>query len=144
MSVESKKTPVWFWILAVIGLIWFAMGPFDYIATHYRFDWYLSGFTEEQLAYFYGFPAWYVATWAISVFGSFIGAILLLMRRKLASVAFLISLIFFVIGAVYSFGFTAALDVMGSFGAIFSVVIFASVLGYFWLARSASSSGILK
>ena len=31
MSVETRKTPIWFWILAVIGLLWFGMGAFDYI-----------------------------------------------------------------------------------------------------------------
>ena len=144
MSVETRKTPIWFWILAVIGLLWFGMGAFDYIATQYRLDWYMAEYTEDQLAYYYGFPAWYVATWAISVFGSFIGAILLLMRKKLSSVAFLISLFSFVVGAIYSYGFSAALEMMGAFGAIFSVVIFLSILGYFWLARSASSRGILK
>tara|TARA_R110002073_G_scaffold19336_12_gene70748 strand:- start:18891 stop:19325 length:435 start_codon:yes stop_codon:yes gene_type:complete len=144
MSVETRKTPIWFWILAVIGLLWFGMGAFDYIATQYRLDWYMAEYTEDQLAYYYGFPAWYVATWAISVFGSFIGAVLLLMRRKLASVAFLISLFSFVIAAIYSYGFSAAFEMMGAFGAIFSVVIFLSILGYFWLARSASSRGILK
>lgn len=105
----------------------------------------MSNFTEEQLAYFYGFPSWYVATWAISVWGSFIGAILLLLRMKLASLLFLVSLISFIVGAIYSFGFTNGVEIMGGFGAvIFSAVIFVSILAYFWLARWASQRGILK
>jgi len=145
MSKTRAKTPVWYWILAVIGLMWFAMGAFDYIATQYRFDFYIAEYTEEQLAYFYGFPAWYVAIWAISVWGAVAGAVLLLMRKKASSLMFLISLISFVIGAIYSYGFTNAMEMMGGIGTvIFSAVIFLSILGYFWLARSASASGILR
>lgn len=145
MSATREKTPVWFWILSVIGLLWFAMGAFDYSATQLRLDFYMSAFTEEQLAYFYGFPAWYEATWAISVWGAVAGAVLLLMRKKAASLMFLISLISFVIGAIYSYGFTNAMEMMGGIGSvIFSAVIFLSILGYFWLARSASASGILR
>ncbi|WP_420434591.1 hypothetical protein [Hyphobacterium sp.] len=145
MTFSQAKTPVWFWILGVIGVLWFAMGAFDYAATQLRLDFYMSNFNDEQLALFYGFPAWYVATWAISVWGSFIGAILLLMRMKLASLLFLVSLISFIIGAIYSYAFTNAMELMGGLPAIiFSVVIFLSVLGYFWLARWASQRGILK
>jgi hypothetical protein len=145
MSASQVKTPVWFWIVGIIGLLWFAMGAFDYAATQLRLDFYMSNFTEEQLAYFYGFPAWYVATWAISVWGSFIGAVLLLMRMKLASLLFLVSLISFIVGAIYSYGFTNAVEMMGGFGAvIFSAVIFLSILGFFWLARWGSQRGILK
>ena len=145
MSKTRAKTPVWYWILAVIGLMWFAMGAFDYIATQYRFDFYIAEYTEEQLAYFYGFPAWYVAIWAISVWGAVAGAVLLLMRKKASSLMFLISLISFIIAAIYSYGFTNAMEMMGGIGTvIFSAVIFLSILGYFWLARSASASGILR
>lgn len=144
MSEMRAKTPVWFWIVSVIGLFWFAMGAFDYTATQYRLDFYLAGFTEEQLAYFYSFPSWHIAVWAISVFGSFIGVILLLMRNKLASLFFLISLISYIISAIYLFGFTEAVAMMGIGSVIFSAVIFLSILGYFWLARWASTRGILR
>lgn len=145
MPDAHEKAPIWFWILAVIGLLWFAMGAFDYSATQLQLDFYMSAFTEEQLAHFYGFPAWYVATWAISVWGAVAGAVLLLMRKKAASLMFLISLVSFVIGAIYSYGFTNAMEIMGGIGpVIFSAVIFLSILGYFWLARTASANGILR
>lgn len=145
MQLSQPKTPVWFWILGVVGLLWFAMGAFDYAATQLRLDFYMSSFTEEQLTYFYGFPAWYKATWAISVWGCFVGAILMLMRNKLASLAFFISLISFIIGAIYSFGFTNGMEIMGGLGAlIFSIVIFLSILLFFWVARWASQKGILR
>ena len=144
MTLSQAKTPVWYWILAVIGLLWFGLGALDYTATQYRLDWYMGGFTEEQLAHFYGFPTWFYAVWALSVWGSFLGAILLILRMKLASLAFLVALITYVIASIYSYGFSDAYAVMGLFGVVFGIVIFVSVLAYFWLARWASQRGILK
>jgi len=57
---------------------------------------------------------------------------------------FLVSIVCFVGSAIYSFGFTPAIEMMGIFGVIFSAVIFLSLLGFFWMARWASSAGILK
>lgn len=139
----GAKVPVWYWIAGIVGLLWFGLGAWDYTATQFRFDWYMASFTEEQLAHFYGFPTWFYAVWALSVWGSFLGAILLLVRSKFASLAFLIALITYVIASIYSYGFADAYAVMGWFGVIFGLVIFLSVLGYFWLARWAKMRGIL-
>ncbi|MEE2526909.1 hypothetical protein V0U79_11050 [Hyphobacterium sp. HN65] len=145
MFETQAKTPVWFWIVGVIGLLWFSMGAFDYVATQYRLDFYMSEFTPEQLEFFYGFPAWYKAIWAISVWTAVIGSVLLLIRNKLASLMFFISLISFIVSAIYSYGFTNAMEMMGGIGSIiFSIVIFLSVLAFFWLARWAAGKGILR
>lgn len=144
MTFSQAKTPVWYWILAVIGLLWFGMGAWDYSATQLRIDWYMASFTDEQLAHFYGFPTWFYAVWALSVWGSFVGAVLLILRMKLAALAFLVALITYVISAIYSYVFSDAYAIMGMFGVVFGLVILVSVLGYFWLARWASQRGILK
>ncbi|MEJ2086529.1 MAG: hypothetical protein P8Y44_12770, partial [Acidobacteriota bacterium] len=59
------KTPVHLWIIGVLALLWDGMGAFDYLATKLKLDFYMSQFNEQQLAYFYGFPAWVTAFWAI-------------------------------------------------------------------------------
>ena len=61
---NSVKTPVHFWIVALIAVIWNSLGAFDYLATKLKLDFYMSNFTPEQLDYFYGFPAWMVVAWA--------------------------------------------------------------------------------
>lgn len=145
MQLSQPKTPVWYWILAVIAVLWNAIGAFDYAATKLRLDFYMSAFTPEQLEFFYGFPAWYSAVWAIAVWTAFIGSLMLVFRMKLAALTFLISIVSFIVSAIYIYGFTNGLEIMGGFGAlIFSGVIFVSLLVFFWLARWASLRGILK
>jgi hypothetical protein len=67
------------WVVGTLGLAWSAIGAFDYVMTETRNATYMSAFTPEQLAFFYGFPAWVVAAWAIAVwvfFASLAGPLL--------------------------------------------------------------------
>ena len=42
----------------------------------------MGQFSPEQLEFFYGFPTWLVAFWAIAVWGGVLGVVLLLIAQK--------------------------------------------------------------
>lgn len=48
---ESQRvsTPIHLWIIAVIALLWSAMGAFDYLMTQTQNEAYMGQFTQEQL-----------------------------------------------------------------------------------------------
>jgi hypothetical protein len=117
------EAPMHLWIVGILALLWNAMGAWDYLATELRLEAYMEGFTEEQLAYFYGFPSWVVAFWAIAVWGSLLASIGLLLRRKWSVWAFGVSFVALVVTSIYNFGLSNGAEVMGSTGVIFSVVI---------------------
>ena len=83
----------------------------------------MSQFTPEQLEYFYGFPAWLDAFWALAVWGGVLGALLLLTRRRAAVPVLLTSLVAMVVISIHNFVLTDGLDVMGGAGVAFSGVI---------------------
>ena len=82
MSEATVKTPIHLWIIGILALLWNAIGAFDYVATQTQMESYMSQFTPEQLDYFYGFPTWVVAAWAIAVWSSLLGSVALLVRKK--------------------------------------------------------------
>ncbi|MGJ3231697.1 MAG: hypothetical protein ACFE0P_07860 [Oceanicaulis sp.] len=139
----ASKTPIWFYIVGVVAVLWNAMGALDYTMTKLQNEAYLAGFSEAQSAYFTGFPAWYTAIWAIAVWSALAASLLLLVRRKLAAPVFLVSLGFFLISAAYLYGFTPAMEMMGAGGAVFSVVIFASLVFFWWFSRFSAARGWL-
>lgn len=144
-AFARPKTPVWFWIVGVVALIWNSFGAVDYTLTQIGNEAYLAAFTEEQLAFYLGFPAWYEAVWAIAVWSAVVASIALLIRSKYAAPVFLVSLAFFLVSAAYLFGFTAAFDLMGGIGGvIFSVVIFASLVAFWRVADWGVKAGILR
>ena len=103
----------------------------------------MSQFTEEQLAYFYGFPAWAVSGWAFAVWSAVVGSVGLLLRRKWSVWAFAVALIGMAVSSIYTFGVSNGAEMMGSGGVIFSVVIWAIsifLLVYTW---SQTKRGVL-
>ena len=122
-SGTRPRTPVHLWIIGVLALLWNMMGAFDYLATKLQLDFYMSQFSEEQLAYFYGFPAWVVAAWAFGVWGALAGSVGLLLRRKWSVWAFVVSIAGMVVTTIYNFGMTNGAEIMGSGAMVFSVII---------------------
>ncbi|MEQ8403845.1 MAG: hypothetical protein RKE49_02025 [Oceanicaulis sp.] len=141
---SAAKTPVWFYIIGVVAVLWNAMGAVDYVMTQFRVEAYMASFSEEQLAYFYGFPAWFVAVWATAVWSALAASLLLLFRSKLAAPIFLLSLAGFVINTIYTFAFTPALEIMGAGNVVFSGVIFASLVFLWWFSRFSETRGWLR
>ncbi len=138
-------TPWHLWVIAVVALLWNVMGAFDYYMSQTRNEAYMAMFTPEQLEFFYSFPAWSVALWAIAVWGGVLGCILLLLRNKLAVCVFLISLICMVINTIYIYGFTNGIEVMGDpFSIAFSAAIFIVALFLYLYSKSMQTKNIIS
>lgn len=138
MNENTGKAPIHLWIVGILSLLWNAMGAFDYTATQLRLDFYMSNFSEEQLAYFYGFPAWAKAFWAIGVWASLLGSLFLLLRKALAAWLFGAAIIGLVGTSIHNFVLTDGAALMGEGAVMFSVVIWViALLLYFYAAAMA-------
>ena len=144
MNEPAAKAPVHFWIVAVLALLWNAGGAFDYTATQTRLEAYMSNFTPEQLAYFYGFPAWAVACWAIAVWSALLGSIALILRRAWAVWLFGLALVGLVLTTVYNFVLSDGAEIMGTGAVYFSVVIWVISIFLFLYARAMAKNGVLR
>lgn len=138
------RTPVHLWIVGTLALLWNAMGAFDYLATQLKLDFYMSQFSEEQLAYFYGFPAWAVAGWAFGVWGALAGAVGLLLRRRWAVWAFAVSLAGLVVSSLFTLVLSNGAEIMGTAGAVFSAVIWAVAIVLLVYSRAMASRAVLR
>lgn len=138
-----RRTPVHLWIVGVLALLWNLMGAFDYLATQLKLDWYMSHFTEEQLAFFYGFPAWAISGWAFGVWGAVVGSIGLLLRQKWSVWAYAVSLAGMVVSSIYTFGVSNGAEMMGSGAVIFTVVIWVISILLLVYAWSQAKRGVL-
>ncbi len=117
------KTPVHLWVVGVLSLLWNLMGAFDYSASQLRLDFYMSQFSEAQLAYFYSFPSWAVAGWAFGVWGALAGSVGLLLRRRWSLWAFVVSFVGMAVSSIYTLALSNGAEVMGTAGVVFSGVI---------------------
>lgn len=141
--VNPQRTPWHLWAVAIVGLLWNAVGAYDYVMTQTQNEAYMGQFTAEQLAFFYGLPAWVVATWAIAVWGGVLGTLLLLLRKRLAVGVFLVSFLAMIVTSIHNFLLSDGLEAMGVPGVLFSALIFAVALGLWLYARAMARRGVL-
>jgi len=143
MSDTPARTPRHLWIVGIVSLLWNLVGAFDYVMTETKNEAYMGKFTQEQLDYVYGFPAWLIAFWALAVWGAVLGSVLLLLRRRLAVPVFLVSFACMAVTMVYNYGIAGGYAVMGAGGLVFSIVIFAVGLVLVIYARRMAARGVL-
>lgn len=139
----AVQTPIHLWIVGGATLLWNAVGAFDYVMTQTQNEGYMSQFTAEQLEFFYGFPTWVVAFWALAVWGGVLGSILLLMRKSLAVPVFVVSLASMVVTTFQNYVLSDASEVIGAAGIAFSGVIFLIAVALVLYARAMRERGVL-
>ena len=140
---KTTRTPIHLWIVSILAVLWNAMGAYDYIATQYRIESYMSQFTAEQLEYFYNFPVWMDAAWAIAIWASVLGSLSLLLRKAWAVSLFSASILGLAVSTVYNFVLSDGRAVMGSEAATFTVVIWVIALFLFFYAKAMAARKVL-
>ncbi|MGB1042265.1 MAG: hypothetical protein ACPGU6_02640 [Tenacibaculum sp.] len=141
---NSNKPTTLFWVIGIMALIWNAMGVMAYISQAYMTDDMKAALPEAERALYENVPSWVTAAFAIAVFGGVLGAILLLMKKKLAKVVFLISLIGIVAQMSYNFFMSKAAEVYGPGGMVMPIMVI--IIGVFLLqyAKKSETNGWLS
>jgi len=138
------RAPWHLWVVGIAALLWNAVGALDYVMTQTRNAQYMAAFTAEQLAFFYGLPAWTVAAWAIAVWGGVLGSLLLLLRKSLAVWIFLASLAGVVLTTIQNYVLSNGMEIMGGPGAaVFAAVIFVVAVALYVYARAMAARRVL-
>jgi hypothetical protein len=144
-SPPTRSTPRHLWIVGGLALLWNCIGGLDFLMTQTRNASYMSSFSAEQLAYFYGLPAWVIVSWALGVWGGVLGSLLLLLRRRLAVPVFALSLLAALATFVHNHLLTRGTEIMGGVGAaLFSAVILAIALALLLYAQRLASRSVLR
>jgi len=146
---EVRKTPWHLWVVGILGLLWNLMAVTDYTFAKMKSDWYMKemgGFTPDQIAWFDSFPMWANVGWALGVWGSFLGALLLLARSRYAVTSFIVSAAGLAVMTIYQFVLKKD-EFMGLFGPgpmYFTIVIWVILIALFLYARKQAAAGVLR
>ena len=138
------RRPAHLWVVGILSLLWNSFGAFDYLATQMQLDFYVGQFTEQQRAYFEGFPPWFVAAWAFGVWGAFAGSIGLLLARRWAVWAFAVSLAGLAVNTLYSFVLSDGAEVMGTAGVGMTALIWVVAIALLAYSVRQKSRGVLR
>ena len=144
MTTPNKPNK-WFWIIAVLALLWNLMGVSRYLMEAYNVESFRTQFNEDQLALMDGSPSWLTAVFAIAVFSGLIACVALLLKRKLAIILFGISLLFVLIQMISVWVTTNTIEVFGTVDGVVMpmIVIIISIFLYYY-SKGASQKGWLS
>lgn len=137
----STKPPVWFWIVAVVALLWNALGIMAYLMRAYMTDEAIAAMPQEQQVYLQNQPAWYMGVFAIAVFGGTLGSLLLLLRKALAYWVFVVSLICVVAQWGYDLFMVETSPAFESSGIAMAVMIPLFSVALVFISRTAKAKG---
>lgn len=145
---QSTRAPMHLWIVGILSLLWNAIGGLDYTMTQTRNMAYLKGIggmTDQQIAYFDTLPAWVTAIWALGVWGAIAGSILLLMRRRSAVAAFLVSLLGLIASTVWQYNSKTIPPEFKSSAAMgFTAFLWVVAIGLLLYARAMRARNVLR
>ena len=140
---EGGKVPAWYWVAAVGALLFECLGCFFYLAEVRLTPEQIATLPLDQAAMLGARPAWYYAAFGVAVWVGLAGAAGLLLRKKWAVPALLISLVAVIVQ------FSAVLIVpemrnISSDELLGPIVVALVCYGIFMLARLAKRRGWLR
>jgi hypothetical protein len=142
--MSELKIPVWFWVVAVIGLLWNAMGVMAFIQSMMMTTEALMKLSEAEQQLIKNTPAWANQAFAIAVFAGFIGCLLMIFKRKLALPILIVSLLAVLVQMYNAFFIMDSIAVFGPGGAIMPAMVIVIGILLIWLAKFAISKAWLK
>ena len=139
---SEAKAPVWFWIVAILLVLWEAMGCYACISQIKLGAAAMGPVDAWSLRYYAALPVWYNWVYAVATFGGLLGGLALLLRDKRTSILFWIS--FAAVIVMFSYAF-AATDLIAHKGLarVLPFPIFIAAVGAFsiWFTRFADGRG---
>ncbi len=139
---STVKPPVWFWVVAAIGLVWNLFGVMAYLGSVYMPPEAFEALDPDRQAFIENTPSWVTAAFAIAVFAGTIGCLLLLFRKRLALPLLGASLGGILVQQYYGFIGSNALEVYGTGeGLVLPLVVLIFAILLIVLGRRAARNG---
>lgn len=144
--MENQKTavPMWFWAVAAFALLWNLMGVSSFLMQVSMTDESLKALPLAEQELYNSYPLWTYSAFAIAVFGGMIGSVGLLMKKKWAKPAFIISLLAIIPQMIQNLFFTNAREVYGPGTEVMPILIIVFGLFLVWFSTLAINKGWLK
>ena len=144
MSENSNKPGLLFWIIGVLALLWNAMGIKAYLDQAYQTETYLENTPQEMLELAADTPSWVTAAFAVAVFASTFACILLLLRKRLAQLLFLLGFLAVILQTLYTTSVEGIFDTLETFNLVMFIMIPVIAFFLYFYSKSAAKKGWLS
>ena len=140
MTDRINKPTITFWIISAVALLWNISGVVAYLSQAYMTDEVLAALPEADQAYYNNVPGWVTGAFAIAVFAGVFACVGLLMRKKWATILFMVSFIAVIAQFTYNFFIQNFMEVSG-IRMIWPIVIIVVAFFLIWFSRKSEKEG---
>jgi hypothetical protein len=145
----NARAPAHLWIVGALSLLWNGSGAYDYLMTRSKgaayVDSMMPGTGEAVVAYINSFPIWASFGWGLGVWMGLAGSILLLVRHRLAVIAFGLSLAGAILGIGYQLMRPADIPAMHQgFNVVVPYLVILIALALYLYSRAQLRKGVLR
>lgn len=138
---STTKPATWFWIVSALALVWNLMGVMAYIMQVTMTPEALQALPENERTLMESVPTWATGAFAIAVWGSTLGSILLLMRKKIATPVLIFSFAGILVQMYYNLFMSKSMEVYGPGGLAMPIMVLIFGAFLIWFSRKATSHG---
>ena len=144
--MENQKTviPKWYWVVAIFFLLWNFMGVGSFFQYTFITDEALQALPDAERDLYNSYPFWTEIAFAFAVFGGAIGSLGLIIRKKWAKSAFIVSLVAIIPQMTHNLFFTNAREVYGPGTEIMPVLIIIFGVFLVWFSALGIKKNWLK
>ena len=140
MTSYLRKPRSLFYVISSMALVWNLMGVFNYLGQVLMSDEVLASLPKDQQLLYQDVPAWVTAAFAVAVFSGTLGAVFLLLKKKIASTFFILSFIGIVTQMSYGLLLDEKTDNYGPLGLLMPLMIIAVVAYLIWYSKKAKEN----
>lgn len=141
---HKASPPVWFWVIAVVALLWFLMDISMFFMRVFMTEDGLNAMPANQQHLYRNMPLWVNVVFAGEVFGGALGSIGLLLRTRRALPLFVVSILGVLSQTFHIWIRSDAISVMGVFAVVAPLVAILIGVGMIVLTTSAIAKGWLR
>lgn len=140
----SRKAPWHLWLVGILALVFNAGAANDYLMLKFNNASYRAALSEAQLAHYDAYPVWMSAAWAMTVWFAVLGAIMLLLRKRIAAGCFALSSAAYLVALTYTYSIAdPAPGVLSDAGNIFAAIMGAHLIALWLYSRRMFRIGVL-
>lgn len=145
MTKFAEEIPGSFRIVAILAILWMLAGCASYIMHVTMTPADIAALPQGQQTFMNNSPSWVYALFGIATWGGLAGAVLLLMKRRLAVTLLLVSLVAAVLQVLANYFVQDAWNLLGGATSLFMPVLIVGLGFFFWnYAKGAAAKGWLK
>tara|TARA_R110001583_G_scaffold84281_5_gene221875 strand:- start:31922 stop:32353 length:432 start_codon:yes stop_codon:yes gene_type:complete len=139
MTKSINKPTIIFWIICSIALLWNLMGVIEYLNTAYMTEETLALLPLNEQNFYTNTPAFITAAFAIAVFSGFLGCLALLLRKKLATILLILSMVAVIVQFGYILFIQDFMEITGT-RIIMPILIIVVAVFLVWYAKKAEKN----